>query len=381
MFFRAVGMKEISKNTYNIDILVESDSSNSVKEMLHDYGIVVLDVAEYSWDASSFWNAWIVVSYHGNDINMVSNLNNLRMLAYKFILLWFDVKGINFLGWHKMNEKVADELLNLAKHDVQMEQSMAEDLWQEEEKQEESVYRDEALEKTLAVAEWEIEDINNKIYAIWSDLSTKDLKDIRTMEQELWKLRMWRNMDKIVDLLEKVLIKGLDIKQRYLLAQRPNARLIVDWSGVTDVDVQYELNLLDKAKNINKIGKARTFDDQFYGVFGLVGVRIKFLWRDIIRKFTDIENILSMLFEFLHYLILAVLLVCVLAIWYSSLWVWYEVNAYLYVILIMCGVWGLVWHGISQYKAENVVKQVVLLGWWFVLAFAIYFLIKYYFVL
>ena len=54
MFFRAVGIKEISKKTYNIDILIDSDSSTTVRNMLHDSGVVVLDVAEYPGDASSF---------------------------------------------------------------------------------------------------------------------------------------------------------------------------------------------------------------------------------------------------------------------------------------------------------------------------------------
>lgn len=381
MFFRAVGMKEIAKKTYNIDILVESDSSNSVKEMLHSLNIVVLDVAEYPWDASSFWSAGVVISYDGNDINIISNLNNLRMLAHKFIMMGFEVKSINFLDGRKLNDRVAAEVLTLAKRDVEMEQTMTKDLWQEEEKQEENVYRDEELERTLSVAQWQINDINDKIYSIWASVSSKDLKDIRSMEQELGKLRMWRNMDKIIDLLEKVLIKALEIKQKYLSSQRPHERLVIEGSGLTDVDVQSELNILDKAKNISKIGKARTFDDQFYGIFGFAGIQMKFLWRDIVRKITDVENMLSVMFEFLHYLILFVLLICIMDIRFKNLWRWSEMNAYLYVILIMCGVWWLVWYGISQYRAENVIKQIVLLWWWLVLAVAIYLLIKYYFVL
>jgi hypothetical protein len=138
---------------------------------------------------------------------------------------------------------------------------------------------------------------------------------------------------------------------------------------------------LDKAKNISKIGKARTFDDQFYWIFGFAGIQMKFLWRDIVRKVTDVENMLSVMFEFFHYLILFVLLICIMDIWFKNLWRWSEINAYLYVILIMCGVGWLVWYGISQYRAENVIKQIVLLWWWLVLAVAIYLLIKYYFVL
>jgi hypothetical protein len=349
--------------------------------LLHDLNIVILDVVEYPGEASSFGNVWVTVSYQDQDVNIISNLNNLRMLAHKFIMMWFDVKGINFLDWRKMNEKVAAELLNLAKHDVDMENTINKDIWQEEERQEENVYRDAELEKTLAVAEWQINDINNKIYTIWSSISSKDIKDIRTMEQELWKLRMWRNMDKIIELLEKVLIKALDIKQKYLATQRPHERLIIQWSGITDIDVQSELNILDKARNISKIGKARTFDDQYYGLFGFAWIQMKFLWRDIIRKITDVDNMLSVLFEFLHYLIFFVLLICILDIWYKTLWDTWDINAYLYVILIMCGVGWLVGHGISHYKAENEVKQIILFGWWILLSVAIYLLIKYYFVL
>lgn len=381
MFFRAVGMKEISKKIYNLDVLVESDSNDFVKELLHDHGVVVLDVTEYPSEASAFGNVWVTISYQDQEVNIISNLNNLRMLAHKFIIMWFDVKAINFLSGHKLDEKVATELLTIVKRDVDMENDMNKNISQEEEKQEENVYRDEELERTLAVAAWQINDINNKIYTIWSSMSSKDVKDIRTMEQELWKLRMWRNMDKIVELLEKVLIKALEIKQKYLATQRPHQKLIIRWSVVTDVDVQSELNILDKAKNISRIGKARTFDDQFYGIFGFAGVQMKFLWKDIVHKVTDVDNMLSVLFEFFHYLILFVLFICALTIWFKSFWNSGEINTYLYVILIMCGVWWLVWHGISQYKSDNVIKQIILFGWWILLAVAIYLLIKYYFVL
>ena len=76
------------------------------------------------------------------------------------------MKAINFLSGHKLDEKVATELLTIVKRDVDMENDMNKNISQEEEKQEENVYRDEELERTLAVAAWQINDINNKIYTI-----------------------------------------------------------------------------------------------------------------------------------------------------------------------------------------------------------------------
>lgn len=381
MFFRAVGIKEIAKKKYNIDVLVDATSMDFVKMMFHDCGIVVLDVAEYPWDSSAFWSAGITIVYNNEDVHIISNLTNLRMVAHKFILMWFEVKEINFLDWRKMADKAAQDLLNMAKHDVEMEKSVTDDMWQDEEKQEETVYRDEALEKTIAVAEWQIKDINDKIYAIWASVSSKDLRDIRSMEQELAKLRMWRNMDKIVDLLEKVLIKSLEVKQKYLASQRPNEKLLFKWSGITDIDVQSELNILDKAKNIEKIWKMRTFDDQFYGTFGIVWVQLKFLWRDMLRKITDVGNMMSVFIEFIEYFVIFMILLCTLVLWFKWLWKWTDINAYFYVILIMFWVCWWVWYWLSYIKTQNILWQLIVLWLWFVLFLLIYFLIKYFFVL
>ena len=381
MFFRAVGIKEIAKKKYNMDVLVDATSPDFVHTLFHDYGIVVLDVSEYPWEISTFWSVDIVVSYGGTDIHIISNLSNLRMIAHKFILMWFDVKYINFLDWRKMNDQSANDILNLAKRDVEMEKNVTQDLWQDEERQEETVYRDEALEKTLAVAEWQIKDINDKIYAIWTSVSSKDLRDIKSMEQELAKLRMWRNMDKIVDLLEKVLTKSLEIKQKYLSSQRENEKLLFKWSGITDIDVQSELNILDKAKNIWKIGKMRTFDDQYYCTFWFFWVQMKFLWRDIASKVMDTPNMLSVIFEFVEYFILFMLFICTFVLWIKWLQKWVDINAYLYVILIMFGIAWLVWYGLSFIKTKNIIGQTILLWLWLALFLSIYFAIKYFFVL
>ena len=50
------------------------------------------------------------------------------MLAHKFIMMGFEVKSINFLDGRKLNDRVAAEVLTLAKRDVEMEQTMTKDL-------------------------------------------------------------------------------------------------------------------------------------------------------------------------------------------------------------------------------------------------------------
>lgn len=380
MIFHVVGIKEVSKKKYNIDVLIEAQSIDFVRAMLHDYDIVLLDISEYNWDTLSFWSAMLVVSYNDQLVHIISNLSNLRMVAHKFIMMWFDVKSINFFDWRKMSDDVAMNILEMAKHDVQMEQTVNMDIWQEE-NQEETVYHDETLEKILAVAEREINDINEKIYTMWSEISSRDLKDIKAMEQELAKLRMWRNMDKIVDLLEKVLVKALEIKQKYLATQRSNEQIIIPWSVVTDIDVQSELNILDKAKNVEKIWKMRTFDDQFYGTFWFCGVQMKFLWKDIANKITDIWSMTSVLFDFAEYLILFMICICTFVLRYKWLWNWNEINSYLYMILIMFGIWWIVWYWISRIKKQNIVVNIILLWLWVVLSALVYCLIKYFFVL
>jgi hypothetical protein len=48
MIFHVVGIKEVSKKKYNIDVLIEAQSIDFVRAMLHDYDIVLLDISEYN---------------------------------------------------------------------------------------------------------------------------------------------------------------------------------------------------------------------------------------------------------------------------------------------------------------------------------------------
>lgn len=382
MNFRVVGIKEVAKRNYNIDVLIKAESSDFIRNMLHDLWVVVLDVSEFPWDDLSFWTAWIVIKYKDQEVEFVSNLTNLRMVAHKFILMWFDIKSINFLDkWHKMSDDMAAKLLQTAMNDVELEKKVENEDGQTEEKKEEVTYRDEDLEKTWAVAKWQIDDINEKIYAIWTKVSSKDLKDIRSMEQELWKLRMGRNIDKIVDLLEKVLIKALDIKQKYLLSQKPNEVAIFEWSWISDVDVLFELNILDKAKNIAKIWKSRTFNDQYYWSLGFAWIELKFLWRDIARKFTDLTTLVFWSFEFFMYVILFIIILTSLVLWLKWLWRWAEINSYLYVILIMFWIWWGIWYALSFIKNRDVLIRLILLAVWWVSSVLLFIFIKYFFVI
>lgn len=378
MIFHVVAIKELQDQSYNVDVLVECDSQDFVKDFLRSYNMIVLEVSEYIWEISSFWNVELVVWYEWQDIKLYSSLNNLRIIVYNFIMVWFDVKYINFTDYRKMKDEDALAIIKMAQNDVENQNSQIENSIVSEDRAEKEIYHDAALERAICVAEWQINDINRNIYTIWSSISSRDLRDIKNMEQELAKLKMGRNIEKIVDFLEKILNKSWDIKQKYLSSQRNTETPIFSWSVISNVDVQYELNNLDKAKNLKEIWRLKTWNDYFYSVLGSLWIQLRFFWRDLLAKMSSVSQIINWFFGAVDIFIILMIIICAVDIVIVSLWS--DPKLYFYVMLVQFGLAWLIEYWLQFIKKWSTYRQLILVWIWILSFVVIYNLIKYCFV-
>jgi hypothetical protein len=194
----------------------------------------------------------------------------------------------------------------------------------------------------------------------------------------LIKLKMWSNAEKIIDVLEKLINKVSDAKWE-VLSKQDKSLILLD-SANTDVDIQQELNLLDKAKKLNEIWETRTINDYFYKITWAFGIQIKCLWNDIVNKIRNSSEFLSNIFNIINIFIFMMLILSWLTLWLSNFW-WENVtNPYYYIVIIFFWVFGLVAYVLNFFNEKNSRKSLILIWIWLIISIVLYLFFKYNFV-
>ena len=374
MIFHAIAIKDISKKNYNINILIQADSIDLVKSFLQSYNLVVLEISEYKWDTTSFGTAEIIVLYKNKELKIISNLNNLRTIAHDFLIIWFDIKNINFTDYRKLSEQDEKSIIQQAKDDIELDKKVS----SQNEDQEKLFLHDENLEKALQVTEDVLEDLQKNIYPNENLISRDKIRDIKFIEQDLIKLKMWNNVEKIVDVLDKLINKIFEAKQEILSKQKKSV-LFLD-SSVTDIDIQQEINLLEKSKKVGEIWEKKTINDYFYAITWKFGIYLKCLRKDFSEKIKNSWFYLNRIFEIINVLIFMILILSWGTLWVLNVSWSNNINLYYYVILVFFGIFGFVSYIMNFIKKWNTIKSLILIWIWLIISTLLYLFLKYNFV-
>ena len=374
MIFHAIAIKDISKKNYNINILIQADSIDLVKSFLQSYNLVVLEISEYKWDTTSFGTAEIIVLYKNKELKIISNLNNLRTIAHDFLIIWFDIKNINFTDYRKLSEQDEKSIIQQAKDDIELDKKVS----SQNEDQEKLFLHDENLEKALQVTEDVLEDLQKNIYPNENLISRDKIRDIKFIEQDLIKLKMWNNVEKIVDVLDKLINKIFEAKQEILSKQKKSI-LFLD-SSVTDIDIQQEINLLEKSKKVGEIWEKKTINDYFYAITWKFGIYLKCLRKDFSEKIKNSWFYLNRIFEIINVLIFMILILSWGTLWVLNISWSSNINLYYYVILVFFGIFGFVSYIMNFIKKWNTIKSLILIWIWLIISTLLYLFLKYNFV-
>lgn len=376
MIFHTIAIKEVSKKNYNVNVLIQAESVEFIKSLLQSYNLAILEISEYKWEVDTFGTAEITINHKNKDVVMTSNLNNLRTLVHDFLIIGFDVKSVNFVDYRKLSWQEVSTIIQQAKDDVALDKKLEKESTDIEN---ETIFlHDIKLEKAISVANDVLQDIQQNIYPNEDIISKDKIRDIKLIEQDLIKLKMWSNAEKIIDVLEKLINKVSDAKWE-VLSKQDKSLILLD-SANTDVDIQQELNLLDKAKKLNEIWETRTINDYFYKITWAFGIQIKCLWNDIVNKIRNSSEFLSNIFNIINIFIFMMLILSWLTLWLSNFW-WENVtDPYYYIVIIFFWVFGLVAYVLNFFNEKNSRKSLILIWIWLIISIVLYLFFKYNFV-
>lgn len=362
MLFHIIGIKETKNKKYNMDIVIKWESKDFIKAFLQNYNIIVLNISEYQKSIEDFGKLKMVVEYNWLQVEVSSYLTDIESAIFIFSMIWFDISYINFIDDTKISkQKVADLILKNKKQVDDIRQQVKQVVTQKKEK-ERKIYKDDKLEKTVKIAQKTFGQIDSLLQKVWNNVSRDKLRDIKVMKEELTKLKMGRNNDKMSELLEKIYEKSDEINTEYLSYLQKNTFYPIPDSIVTNIDIVSEHQKLKKAKKIKEIWAKRDKDDNYYLSFESTWLYIKFLLKDIKNKFTDISKFVYNLFWYLELATLFIIVSTTLILWVKKVSYVLDENLYNYVFLLQTSIFWLAIFYAQKLKKQKIYTNLILIA-------------------
>ena len=203
MIFHVVAIRELFWKNYSIDVLFFWLSEERVRDVLREYKLVALEIYEYKKEkVENYWKLKILIEFEWQDIRLLSNATDLEGIAYWLSVLWFNIKNINNVGNDQIEQAEIDKILNKAKSDAKEWLTEQENIIAQKEKKEEELLDEKKWEKYRLEIDKLLKNIEKLVNDAKNDVPKEKLNKLFKQWQELSKLKMWRNLEKIASFLE-----------------------------------------------------------------------------------------------------------------------------------------------------------------------------------
>lgn len=336
---------------------------------------MILKLLEYKDSVKTFWNLEVLINYKKKQIKAFSYLDSISYLIKHLMMMWFDVIYANFISSHKLSDQEVSAIIQESLYEVQNLKDKIRQNLKEQRDHEIRIYKDEGLQKTIKLVLVAIEEIDNVLNALSNGVSQDKVRDIKIMSQELIKLKMWRNIDKMLKVLEDVYHHIYEMKQEYLSKQLPS--FPIKGSLVTDLDMMLEINKLKKAQEIKQIWAKRDSDDNYYLSFEQKGVYIKFLIKDIKNKIQNIQSLFFKLFDYFEIFVLFTIVSTSIFLWIDKISYSLSANISLYAFIIKAWTFGICFYIIKMFRKQKLKTDILLFIIAILSSFLVFQLLKY----
>lgn len=376
MIFHVMAIKELYKKNYSMDVLFFWLSEEKVRDVLREYKLVALQLSEYKEEkVREYWKIKILINFEWQDIRLLSNADDLEWLAYGLSVIWFDIKNINYAEDTQIEQTKINEIIKTAKNDAE-EWIKEQDAKLAKDKENEQEIFDEAKWEKYQV---EINKLLANIQKLTLDakdtLPRDKLKSLFKQWQELSKLKMWRNFERINEELGRAYSKYNDLEQEFL-AEQKSSRINVAWSQISDTYVVSEIQKLEKAKWLTKLWSNNAIDVLNAKFWWLV-MYLKFLKKDFAAKLKKFpEYFPKMFWDLLFWVVLVNMFT---SLFFSICKIAYiDMNkyGYVYVMLIHFWVFWLVLYGINFIKKQTNTFNTILLILWIAISLLLIWVLK-----
>jgi hypothetical protein len=358
MTFVVNGIKEGLDKKYNIEFLLWMDSPLLAKKFLEEEGVIVLSLKEYAEPNDHFGNIYCTVNYQDQNITLVSNIQReLTDACRLFLIAGFDVKDINFFQQPVLAAE-SQLLIQQIKQEVTAKKEEEKKKVEAKVEAERKVYDDKRLEVDKKAIVWLTAKIESVITLTQGYISWKDIKLLKEKWDELKKLKMGTNHERIKELMEEITSNLEIIENWYYEEIKDQRKILFPHTQVTDVDVTQELNKLEKVKKLKDIGGKIKPNEQDYLLLDIYKIFQKFLFKDLGHRFSSAKHLADMfyaLYDLVEIGIMIVIISLVAYTLYDVIMGWlFSDNAYYYQRIVWIWLLWLLLFGARKLRKKNI---------------------------
>lgn len=360
MTFRVNGIKQKQSGNLPIVLVVDSDSSLLVRKLLEKYNILVLDISEYNQEIKTFGDVWVKVKWWFDGITLVSDDADIQNVCKNFLEIGLDIIEINSFA-HPLSTGDMETLLETTRTLVDAETATEKQVIQTKKAEQKKIYND----PKLADAKEVVARIFGRIPILMQNLewtmNGKSLKQISVRQEDLKKLRMGNNFEKIRDLAINLLALMWEWELVYFDQQKITSHPIFPNSVVMDSDfAREEMNLI-YAQQRRLLGKLISVHLLDSSIGWNISIFLTFLQKDLFATFTNPTLVLYHLYDALLLCVIFLLSIAGSFVLYNLIWPLVDNLSIMWLPMIKIGCFGLLlWLG-SFWKKKDI-WNLILIG-------------------
>lgn len=302
-----------TKKPQNIQFLLEIGSPLFARKFIEESWLVLLSLADFNSSIDSFGPVYVVVGFENQHIRVVWKKEfTLKDLCLFFLRLWFVLEDANYFVDQQTPEQIKKVLDLCAKELEEQQQSEKAQIKQKEEAEKKIYHQDDWLEKAKQVIARSLEKVNSLLTDKWAFVSAKDLRTIKEKVEELKKMRMGTNYEKIRDMLQDLFSIVDRIEEDYYASLEDSSEPLFPWTTVTAVDLERQVSVLEKVQQQQMFGGTVSVKRKDYVALWEVLVYLLFLKEDFLHIF---QNIFLYVYRIFDWLQIGLMMVLVLLWW------------------------------------------------------------------
>ncbi len=308
MLFHVLGIKEIGWKNYNLDFLIEKNSEKELRTYLSWLWVVVLNIEKYTWLAINFWITQLIIEDNEQHFPVIIQSTDYRKGYLLFSLVWFHVQTIESLD---TDQPINPEKLqqDIVKWNILLEKlhTINEKKAKHQHEQQEIELEDHQITEMQLLSSQVIQRANTILTTMIDDISSQEKKKLEDLTQELSKVKLGTNIEKMKAYANQMIVMINDIEKRQINKLTDFQQSLFQWSVVTNIDVAKEVKKYEKAEDIKRIWGIKTTTDSFYISLGKIGLYIKFLRKDFLYHLTKYQTLIVNVFQFVQTILFIVI--------------------------------------------------------------------------
>lgn len=296
MTFVVNGIQQKTNTTTPLQLLVVNDSALLVRKVLEKYNILVLSIKDYTQDPKLFGDVRAKIKRWFDGITVITNHTDIPSACEFFLTIGLDILALNSFSKPIPEDDVKTVLEQTAKKlDAMKEQQQ----WviQAKQEQEKRIYSDPRLAGAQQVADRIFVHTEEIMKTIDSLIPAQEVKKLLSMEEDLKKLKLGNNYEKIRDLAVQIMHIMQSREDIYFNAQEAHAQTLLPDSVVTDVDLAKEEVRKLYTSKMKDLGGWLSWLKDDYAVFGNASLIRKFFQKDMIHQLAQPQKWLYYLYD------------------------------------------------------------------------------------